>query len=199
MKRRHLANTGLAALVNAVVFQLAWAACVIGGANGLWWAGPIVVAAFAWWQVPRSRRPRGELALMAIAAVAGLAIDTAYLRLGLVSYPAHGPGFPLAPLWIVALWIGFALTLNHSMTWLHGRPLVAALFGGVGGPFSFWIAVETWGAASFVAPQTTVLAVLAVVWSVVTPTLLWIAHRVSKVSPTPDAPETVLASASEAL
>ena len=34
-----------------------------------------------------------------------------------------------APLWILALWAAFALTLTRSLAWLMRRPWLAALFG----------------------------------------------------------------------
>jgi hypothetical protein len=167
----------LATIANGVLFQGVWVASVAGGAAGVWWAGPLAVLGFAAWQVPRSRRPAGELLLVGLVSVLGLAVDTAYLWLGLLAYPEHGPFPLLAPVWIVALWAGFALTLNHSLAWLGDRPVVAAAAGGLAGPFSYWVGARAWGAVELVAPTAVVFAVLAAVWAVATPALLALARR----------------------
>jgi hypothetical protein len=164
-------------LLNAAIFQVVWIACVAGGASGRWWLGPLAVLFFATWQIPRSANPRGELALIAIAALIGLVVDSSYLRAGLIAYPHPDPLAPLAPIWIVALWVGFALTLNHSLAWMQGRPLVSAVLGGASGAASFWFGAEVWGAAELIAPTGLVLCVLAVAWSILIPTLLVVAQR----------------------
>ena len=156
---------------------MVWIACVGGGAAGLWWLGPLAVALFAVWEIPRSSNPRGELALVAIAALVGLIVDTSYLRADLIAYPRPDPLSPMAPSWIIALWIGFALTLNSSLAWLQRRPLAAAVIGGISGAISFWFGAEVWGAADFVAPREVVLTVLTVVWSILIPALLVVARR----------------------
>lgn len=166
------------AILNAVLFQLVWAACVGGGGAGLWWLGPLAVLAFALWQVPQSDSPRGELLLIAVAALMGFTIDSLLVLAGLLRYPAAGPWGPMvAPIWIVALWIGFALTLNQSLGWLKGRTALAAIFGGIAGPFSYWIGATAWNAVEFAAPTLVVLGALGATWALVTPTLISIAER----------------------
>jgi len=170
-------------ILNAVLFQLVWFACVWGGARGLWWLAVASVIGFALWQVPRSSAPRTELALVGAAVVTGLVVDTTYVVAGLVSYPEPGPWRGVAPIWILALWVGFALTLNHSLAWLKGRPLAAALMGGLAGPFSFWIGVTRFAAAEFVAPAPVVLMILGTVWAVLLPGLFALAGRLEALQP----------------
>jgi hypothetical protein len=164
-------------IINGVLFQLVWIGCVWGGSSGRWWLGPACVLLFGLWQVPRSSMPSSELKLVAAAVVFGLTVDTAYVALGLISYPAPGPWQTVAPIWILALWVGFALTLNHSLAWLKGRPILATVMGATAGPFSFWIGATGWGAASFAAPMPVVLAVQGSVWAVIIPGLVTFADR----------------------
>jgi hypothetical protein len=170
-------------IINAVMLKIVWISCVWGGATGYWWLGVAAVAVFAAWQIPRSPRPLAEIKLAAIAAMVGLVVDTAYIRTGLLAYPAPGPWQAVAPIWILALWIGFALSLNHSLAWLKGRPMGAALMGGIAGPFSFWFGATSWKAAEFVAPTPLVLAVLAFVWALIIPALVAVAERLHSVDP----------------
>lgn len=170
-------------ILNAVLFQLIWFACVWGGASGRWWLAVASVIGFALWQVPRSARPKTELALMGAAVFTGLLVDTVYVVAGLVSYPQPGPWRGLAPVWIIALWVGFALTLNHSLAWLKDRPLAAALMGGLAGPLSFWIGVTRFAAAEFVAPAPLVLVILGAAWALLLPGLFALASRLENSQP----------------
>jgi hypothetical protein len=76
---------------------------------------------------------------------------------------------------MVALWGLFAIALNVTLRWLRRRYLLAAVLGAVCGPASFVAGVKL-GAAQFV-DRVPALAVLAVVWAVAMPLLVWLAQR----------------------
>lgn len=165
-------------ILNAVLFQIVWIACVGGGGAGLWWMGPLAVLAFCVWQVSTSGTRHSDMTMVLIAAPLGMAVDTLLVALGLLEYSTPGPwGRDIAPIWIVALWIGFVLTLNHSLAWLKGKPFLALVVGGVAGPFSYWVGATTWRAVDFAAPTSVVLGALMIVWAVVTPALVLLADR----------------------
>ena len=65
---------------------------------------------------------------------------------------------------MLALWVAFATTLNHSLRWLMRRPIVAALAGAVFGPVAY-LAGEKLGALSLPAPAIA-LPMLAAAWCV---------------------------------
>jgi len=80
-----------------------------------------------------------------------------------------------APYWIVLLWMLFAATLNLSLAWLKPRPLIAALFGAVGGPAAY-VAGAKLGALTLTEPAAA-LPALAIGWAVLTPALARLAAR----------------------
>lgn len=162
-------------IANFIIFQAGWFATVLGAANGMPWLGPIVVLAAAVIHLRTSRLPQIEARLLASAMVLGLVVDSLLLATGWIAYPNGGwlPG--LAPYWIVGLWILFATTLNVSMRWMHGRYLLAALFGGIGGPVSY-LAGARLGAMTFVDSAAAVTG-LAIAWAVAMPILMWMACR----------------------
>lgn len=164
-------------IANVVCFQLVWLATVAGAANGLWWAGPLAVLVFASWQVPLSANPRADLKLMAIAAFAGFLIDSALVLSGLLVFKTPVPWALAAPVWIVALWVAFALTLNHSMAGLKARPLLAVLLGVLGGPLAYWVAADVWHAVDLHGGAGLSLTVIGLVWGALTPALLTLAER----------------------
>ena len=101
-------------------------------------------------------------------AVAGCLLDALLWLLGLFRFPA---GFPL---WLVLLWLGFALTLAHGMRWLLRLPRwQQALFGMVGGTSSY-VAGAAMGAVHLPWGIGISAALLAVIWMWWLPVLLWV-------------------------
>ena len=167
---------------NFILFQIGWFSCVLGAANGIAWLGPLVVLAAVLIHLKLSLRPAAELRLILLAVVIGLVADSLILATGWISYPAGVLVEPLAPYWIVAMWALFATTLNVSMGWMRGRPLLAVVMGAVGGPLSY-LAGQKLGGIEL--NQTTyALAALAVAWAVAMPLLSWLAARLDGVRET---------------
>jgi hypothetical protein len=164
-------------LLNFIVFQVAWLGCVLGGARGLEAYVAIAVAAAVALHLALAPRPAPEALLVAIVAGIGLAWDSLVVAMGLMVYPPGllPPG--LAPLWIVAMWALFATTLNLSLGWLKGRPLLAALMGALGGPMAY-LAGHRLGAVDLAQP---ILALVAqgLGWSLLMPLLAWLATRLN--------------------
>ena len=162
-------------LLNYVLFQAGWLACVIGAAQGWPGGGLLAVAAIVAVHLLLARRPAREAALLALCAAIGGAFDSLLLATGWIAYP-HGswiPGF--APYWIVALWILFGTTLNLSIQWLRGRALLAAALGAAGAPLSYAAGAEL-GAMTLLQPMPALVA-LAAGWAVLMPLLAALARR----------------------
>lgn len=64
----------------------------------------------------------------------GLGFDQLALSMGIIKIPA----LPVLPLWLVALWIIFVLSLPFYRTILNGNSKKAAVLGAVFGPLSYW-------------------------------------------------------------
>jgi hypothetical protein len=162
-------------VLNFLLFQLSWFACVLGGAHGLPWAGPLVVAAFVGYQLTRAVRPAAEIALLAFAALIGAVFDSVLVAAGWLTYPSGQWHAALAPYWIVAMWVAFAATLNVSLRWLKGRAFLAGLFGAVGGPLAY-LAGAKLGGVVFI-DQAAALTALAIGWGLIMPLLTRLAGR----------------------
>jgi hypothetical protein len=182
-----------AMIVNFVLFQLAWFACVLGAAHGHPWVGPLVVAAVVAYHLARASRPGPELALLGTAACIGLVFDSALVATGWLAYPSGQWHVLLAPYWIVAMWVAFATTLNLSLNWLKGRPALSIAFGAFGGPMAY-LAGAALGGVSLVE-QVPALAMLALGWALITPLLVALSARLNGWRPAPG--NGVLAAAAE--
>jgi hypothetical protein len=108
------------------------------------------------------RREPLEWKLLGAAAVIGLVVDTTLAATDLIRFSSAWT-FPLAPAWMLALWVAFATTLNHSLRWLMSRPAAAALGGALGGPLAY-LAGEKIGALSLNTPAVA-LATCATLWA----------------------------------
>jgi hypothetical protein len=149
---------------NLLGYQAAWFVAVGFAGRGLAWPGMLAClgfAAAAWWRSPLRA---SDLRLVAVAMASGLLMDGALAASGWLRYGAPLPALP-APAWIVALWIAFAMTLQHSLQWVLARPWVATAFGAVGGPLAYWGAARGFDAVAFAAPVPATIA-LAVGWGV---------------------------------
>lgn len=164
-------------LPNAIAFQLVWLAAVGGAGRGWWWSGPLALALFAAWQLSASRDPGADLRIMGIAALVGAAVDTLWIQLGLMAFSTPLPWAGVAPVWIVVLWISFALTLNHSLSALKPRPWLAAALGLVGGPLAYLVAERAWDAVTLGPEPAMALLALGIAWALLTPLLLALAGR----------------------
>lgn len=163
-------------LANFVIFNIVWFACVLGAASNIAWIGLLALAGFAAFQLTISQDRSADIRLMSAAAIIGWIIDTGYLQAGLLSYASPAPANGLAPWWIVALWINFALIMNHSLYWLQPYPLLASIFGFLGGPLAYYGGIKM-NAVFPTIPTWQMLLTFGVVWAFVTPLLFWIARN----------------------
>ncbi|MFY2762511.1 DUF2878 domain-containing protein [Arenimonas sp. MALMAid1274] len=172
-------NRTLFTAANVVGYQLVWLASVAGAGQGMAWAGPLASLVFVALTLAFGGKRQADLRILGLALVLGFVLDTAFAASGWLVYAQAWPWAWAAPVWIWSLWAGFAMTLNHSMAFLHDRPWAAALLGLFGGPLAYWAAAGAFDAVSFGAPVPWVIAALALGWAVVLPLLLALQRRLS--------------------
>ena len=163
---------------NVLIFQACWFACVLGAAKGLPWAGVVVTAAALAWHLRHAGGRSTELRLLVVAALAGLAFETLLMQAGWVSFAEGVVVEGVAPVWMVALWLAFATTLNVSLRWLQDHLALAALLGAVGGPLSYWAGARL-GALVLLDPSAALIAIGAG-WALLTPALLVVARALNE-------------------
>lgn len=158
-------------LLNFIMFQAGWFACVLGAASGRPWLGAGLGAALALTHLAMSRTPRDEALLLAGALALGVVVDTAHVRMGTLVFTGGMvlPGF--APIWILVMWVQFASTLHYSLAWLGRRYVLGACLGAVAGAGAYWAGVG-FGAAAFGPDPDQALLRIAVSWGVALPVLM---------------------------
>jgi len=129
------AGAGMASgnnILNAVLFQVNWFACVIGGMTDRLWIPALILSLMLVLSARHTSR-RHDMYLLITAAVVGLVLDSVWVQLGILDFGSEG----LAPVWIVMMWMGVALTVNHSLGWLQKYPLLGGLLAGVAAPLCY--------------------------------------------------------------
>jgi hypothetical protein len=160
-------------VVNAVLFQAAWLALVLSAAKGYPWLGLAAMVPLLATHLGLVENRRGEVKLLLAAASLGFLFDTALVYTGVFTPLPYLLPWPFSPPWMICLWLGFASTLNVSLSWLRGRYLLAALFGGIGGPLAYYSGARL--GATEGLPSSAALLVLAVGWALMTPLLVRLA------------------------
>lgn len=162
-------------LANAIGYQLVWFCAVAGAGHGWAWAGPLAATCFAALTLHASPRRGQDVRLMLCAIALGALVDGAFAASGWLHYAQPWPSPALAPPWICAIWASFALTLNHSLSFLRGRPWLASALGAVGGPLAYASAARGFGALAFGVDEGLALLSLALTWALVVPLLMRLA------------------------
>jgi hypothetical protein len=166
-------------LINLIAFQATWFAFVWGGANGHWWLGFVFLVPFAAWQLTVTRWRRSDLTLIAIAVVAGIIVESALVQTGQFRYATPVPWTDWAPVWMVGLWVNFALTINHTMTFLRGRTVLAVVLGAVAGPLAYYGAGQGFAALTLTGSAWVAFGAVGLAYAVVTPLMSALGARIA--------------------
>lgn len=168
-------------LINFVLFQTGWFACVLSSAAGRPWLGALTALAILAWHIVRAQRPSQEVFLILIAMLVGTLWDSVLVWQSWLQYPAGNLLPNMAPYWIVVMWALFASTLNLSLRWLKQHLLLAIVLGAVAGPLAYYAGARL-GAVDFVHPLNAIVA-LSIGWAVLTPLLILISNRFDGYTP----------------
>lgn len=158
-------------LINFLLFQLGWFACALGAAWGFAFAGPLVVAAILaihfWKIVPRHEELwwHAEMRLLLKVLAVGIVVDTGLAFIGAINFGENALAGPLIPPFMAALWLVFATTFNHSMSWLKGRYALGFVFGVFGGPLAYYAGARL-GALQLAENTVFALVAIGAVWGV---------------------------------
>jgi hypothetical protein len=155
-------------LANALLFQIGWFACVLGG-NSLWLLIAVgVLSVHLLWI--SSWAAEGKL-LISVTLI-GTLLDSALQALGVFDFDTSGP---LIPLWLIVLWAVLATTLNHCLAWTATPWWRASLLGAIGGPLSYCAGSQMAGVHLPLGVWPSIV-LLGVVWAVVFPLLQCLAN-----------------------
>jgi hypothetical protein len=171
----HMNRAFAATAVNFIGLQALWPVAVIGAVRQ--WAVPawsvVMVMLVLLWALERNWRSDSRLLLA--GALGCVLVEPLLMLTGLLRYAAGG-GAWWPPSWIWSLWLGFAVSFNYSLAWLHQRPRWAAMLGAVGGVVSVSMGIRL-GAASAPLGWLPLALCYALLWAAVVPLLAAMSRR----------------------
>ena len=144
--------------LNLMLFQLLWFAAVLGRESLLWLLALLLVA-----HVLLCSDRKAELKIMLLCGGLGSAVDTALTLAGVFVFTPEPSLLPI-PFWLIALWLGFAATLRHSLSYLLQRPAIAVAAAALTAPLSYFAAMRL-GAVEFGFGMPLTLVLLGFLWA----------------------------------
>lgn len=119
-------------LINFILFQSIWFGCILIGNSFL----PIALGLVAF-HLYYTKCSKSDVAIITASVFIGLFVDSILMAFGVFEFN-HGVVIPfLIPPWLVVIWAGFAMTLNHSLRYFQYKPWLAFIGGSVSGPLSY--------------------------------------------------------------
>ena len=162
--------------INLIGYQLVWFAIVISASRGQPWLGIGASLTFIALTLLSSKTRVADARAVVTAFTCGFLMDGALAATGWLHYASPLVSLP-APIWILSLWMAFAMTLNHSMVFLRGKPWLAVLLGAVGGPLAYLGAARGFDAVIFQTPAWRAISLLAVGWAISLAMLAFLTQR----------------------
>ena len=164
-------------IINFILFQLVWFVCILGAAINETYTAVAFSLLLILFHFYLAKDKKNELKILLVASIIGFLFDGFLLKSELVLYTNHGWSYSVTPLWIIVLWMGFAITLNSSLSWLKKKIKLSIVFGAIGGPLAY-LAGEKLGAVSILCPDA--ITVIAIGWAIITPLLIIITNKLPK-------------------
>lgn len=160
-------------ILNLAIFQAGWIVCVVGG--NLYALAYTAIALLIHHRYVLEKN--SEWKLIAMVTLVGCLWDILMAHSGIVHYA--DAGLPGIPVWLICLWVLFATTFMHSLSWLSRYLWIAAFLAAVLGPASYWIGSEL-SDAYFGTSILTSLVIMAAGWSTLFPAGIYLTHRYNR-------------------
>lgn len=164
-------------VLNIIGFQAVWLLSVIGAGRGYWWPGLAAAGLFGLLTLTFSADRRRDLRTLGIALPVGFVMDSLLVQSQSLQFASPYPVPGLAPIWIMALWLGFALTLNHSLSSIYRKAVPTFLFGLLGGPIAYGIATLRFEAMSVQGGTLECALWIGLVWGLGLSAIRWLDCR----------------------
>ncbi|MGH8109601.1 MAG: DUF2878 domain-containing protein [Arenimonas sp.] len=166
-------------IANALGYQVVWLVTLFSASKGFFWFGFFTSLAFSALMLGFGGKAKQDRRIVLIGLILGVASDTLFAASGWIEYKLQWSMIRVAPLWIIALWLSFSFTLNHSLAFLRKNYAFAMLFGLVGGPLAYWCADRLFNVIEYGADVGLVMAGLGICWSLLIPAIFYIDGRIS--------------------
>ena len=101
-------------IINFLLFQAGWFACILFAAQDKAWYGITTILFIVLIHVAISRPKLDEFKLYLYTILIGLFFDSLMRGFELISYKDTISPFPIAPVWILSMWLLFSINAQKS-------------------------------------------------------------------------------------
>lgn len=162
-------------VANAIAFQVTWFLCIL--AND--YIALIAVCSlflFHYFFIVKQSR---EWWLILAFSTAGIVLDSVLQTTKIIQFNGAielTSSLSIVPIWMMCLWIGFATSLAHALSWFHQNLKTAAFAGATIVPINYYVGLSL-SNSSAVEPLWFALLCIGVSWSILLPVGLFYAKR----------------------
>ena len=142
-------------LINMIGFNVAWFGLIFLGNSFVPVAILMLIAHFKWLS-----KSKNEITLVVIVTLIGISVDSLFQLTNVFIFPHHNH----IPVWLAFIWIGFATTISHSLSFLAAYKPLQILLGFIVAPLSYKSG-EVLGAVEFGYSYLTTHLILGTTWA----------------------------------
>ena len=116
-------------IYDLIGFKICWIICAFSTTWGMPYLGPIVTLIFILLHLVIVKFNLRDIKIISLAILLGLIIDSLFFNFNFIKYEGgiifnH---FKLAPLWILSMWGGFAVTLLYTLDSIKSRYIISGI------------------------------------------------------------------------
>ncbi len=143
-------------IVNGLLFQLCWVLAIFSEPMYALLTLVVLIAHY----VMSSVDLLTDLQVPTLVLITGVTIDSLFTLAGVYSFTAREGAMAAItlPVWLVILWVAFALTLTRSLAWMVRKGMWFIVACAVAGPLSY-LTGRSAGAIYFDNPALTLIAI----------------------------------------
>lgn len=156
-------------IIYAVAFQAGWFVCVMSG-NVLSMTYAFSFLCLHLWLLHRFQNPfnlKKEMSWLLVIVCSGIAIETIFFSTGFLYATAHTATFGrviLPPIWLIGLWLIFAIAMRTSLSFLFKKPWLSCLLIAVTIPLNYKAGAVLNNTIGINPPYSVSLGLITVVW-----------------------------------
>ncbi len=156
-------------IYDIIGFKICWLLCAFCSVWEQPYLGPVVTLLFILIHLYIVDFKKRDIKIILIAIICGLILDSIFSIFNIIDYKG---GFltlyNIAPLWILSMWAGFALTMLYALDSIKTKYFISALLGLIGGPLSYSAGV---GIGSLSIQSNFAYILLSISWGAIVPLL----------------------------
>ncbi len=165
----------LTIIINLVLHNLIWFACVVGAARGHIWIGAILSASITtgqiiWFRQQHNLQP--VLIWTAVLTCCGFIVDSSLAMASLIHFAANPYPIKLAPPWIIAIWLNFSVVMYMHFRAHFDKLWLLSILALICFPLAYAAGVKL-GAAALPDGYRSLLW-LGLIWAIILPAIVYI-------------------------